>query len=602
MKEEIEIIVTARVEEVIKQFRKVVPEIKKVAEEAQRNFAQIDTKQMTNRIQQAVQSVRKSIDDLKKSNKDSQIKLNINSQDAQKQVSQLQKEIDSLQRKINSRQLKLDINNETLEKMKNDTKQQVKEEMPGGKKKEIQKETNLRLNTDKNYTSLITDGKKLNNEITKYSSLLETAKEGMASLDIQSSKTGNGQAQFEELGGMLKQSLEMINPIIDQIESSKGLVTNLFGENAGEIIDTITQALTGVTIAIQAVSIAIDIYNFATTIAEAVTTTFNISLLPIILGVMAIVAVIILCITYWDEICAVVSIVVSAIVEYITNLWSQVSFIFEAIWEVISTILGFIWNIVKTVFEGIWNIISPIINAIWQVISTIFEAIWNIISTILGSIWNIFSQVFNWVWQLVSKVFQGIWNIISPIITKVWENIKFTLGKIQEVWSKVWNIISSVVNKVWNGIWTGIKFVINLILGGIEGFVNGTIKGINILLRGISSVANAIGSLIGLDPINLQISMISLPRLSKGGVLTKATAVLVGEYAGARNNPEIVTPQNIMEETFERVMSKYQNHNESKPIRVQIAVGGKNLVDELIEGINDKTRQTGKAQIRVGYA
>lgn len=42
----------------------------------------------------------------------------------------------------------------------------------------------------------------------------------------------------------------------------------------------------------------------------------------------------------------------------------------------------------------------------------------------------------------------------------------------------------------------------------------------------------------------------ALPALASGGVLTQPTAVLAGEYPGAKTNPEIVTPQNILRETF----------------------------------------------------
>ena len=47
-----------------------------------------------------------------------------------------------------------------------------------------------------------------------------------------------------------------------------------------------------------------------------------------------------------------------------------------------------------------------------------------------------------------------------------------------------------------------------------------------------------------------------LPKLAKGGVLTGETMFIGGEYAGAANNPEIVTPQNIMAETFRKVLGQ----------------------------------------------
>lgn len=41
-----------------------------------------------------------------------------------------------------------------------------------------------------------------------------------------------------------------------------------------------------------------------------------------------------------------------------------------------------------------------------------------------------------------------------------------------------------------------------------------------------------------------------VPRMASGGVLTAPTFALLGEYAGASSNPEIVTPQSILKETI----------------------------------------------------
>lgn len=468
---------------------------------------------------------------------------------------------------------------------------------------------------------------------------------------------GNGDAIIQNLANALNNLLEAINNVVKSEEFQNWLnncsdkfrkisekiseidwqplinaLTDI-GQNLGNIaldilsglVDVfkwlvenpiVAEIITAIGIAISIVSTTLSILTPIIEAFAVLISILNIDLLPliaIIFSIVAVIALVVLAIMNWDIIMEwlrqTVETVINAVVEFFTNLWNKVSFIFEAIWnvistvfnaiwEVVSTILKFIWNLFATVFEAIWNIVSPIINAIWQIISTIFQAIWNILSSILGSIWNIFSQIFNGIWQLISKVFQGIWNIISPIINKVWETIKFVLGKIQEIWSTVWNTISNVVNKVWNGIWQGIKTVINFILGGIENFVNGTIKGINKLLSGISSVANAVGSLIGLDPINLQINTISLPRLAKGGVLTQPTTVLAGEYAGARSNPEIVTPQNIMYDTMRRAIEDTEFHNGNSNQHLSIYYMGKEIFDDTIDYINEKTRRTGKCVIK----
>ena len=370
---------------------------------------------------------------------------------------------------------------------------------------------------------------------------------------------------------------------------------------------TVAEIILAIAVAISVVSTVMSVLSGVMTTLTAVSTALNISMLPltgIILAIIAVIAAIIYVIMNWDSIMQsliatwqavwnTISPVIDWIVEKVTYLWSQISWIFEAIWEVISTIFGFIWDIVSTVFTAIWNIISPILNAIWSLVSTIFGAIWEVISSILGSVWNIFSQIFNWIWQLVSKIFGAIWDVISPIMTKIWEVIKSVLEKIKSVWTTVWNAISGVVTSIWNGIWGAIKTVINAILGGIEGFVNGIINGINWVLSGISSLANAIGGLIGLDPINLQISTISLPRLAKGAVLKVPTVAEMAEYPGASTNPEIVTPQNIMEETFDRVLARYQNED-TTPIYLTVNVGNAKLGQILLDDLRNMKRRSGK--------
>ena len=107
--EELEIIVTAKVEGAIKEFKKIVPTTRKIIQQVQESFGKIDTKIMTNKIEQAVQFIKNRIEDLKRSNKNNNIKISVNNKDAQKQISEVQKQIDSLEKKINSRQIKLNL-------------------------------------------------------------------------------------------------------------------------------------------------------------------------------------------------------------------------------------------------------------------------------------------------------------------------------------------------------------------------------------------------------------------------------------------------------------------------------------------------------------
>lgn len=48
----------------------------------------------------------------------------------------------------------------------------------------------------------------------------------------------------------------------------------------------------------------------------------------------------------------------------------------------------------------------------------------------------------------------------------------------------------------------------------------------------------------------------SVPGLAKGGVVDSPTLVMVGEYPGAKTNPEIITPENKMQAIFQDVLLK----------------------------------------------
>lgn len=277
---------------------------------------------------------------------------------------------------------------------------------------------------------------------------------------------------------------------------------------------------------------------------------------------------------------------VQTIIKVIGDILNSLSGLLDFITGVFSGDWEKAWNGIKEFFSGIWN-------AIKDLVSGIVEQIWTFIKTWLDNISQTWSTIWNSIKNIASTVWNAITNTISNVINGIKNTISNVLNTIQTVWNNIWNSIKNTVVNIWNGIWGAIKSVINSILNGIESFVNGIIRGINWVLSGISKVANAVGSVIGLDPISLQLSTISLPRLAKGAVLTVPTVAEMAEYPGASQNPEIVTPQNIMEETFDRVLSRYQDNDSSQPIYLTVNVGNKKLGQILLDDLRDRKRRTG---------
>lgn len=284
-------------------------------------------------------------------------------------------------------------------------------------------------------------------------------------------------------------------------------------------------------------------------------------------------------------------------------------------------VLGILKGIVDGLIGiGEWiynNMIYPFISAFCEALginspSTVFQE--------FGK--NIIQGLFNGIQSLVDTITQ-IWNNIKQTATEIFTNIKTAVvnkvqeikegitKKFQEAYNSIKNIFSNIGN-FFSGIWNTVKNTFsnlgtsigNAISNAVRNGINGVISLIqNTINKAIGLINGAIGLINMIPGVNIgRISTISLPRLAKGAVLKTPTIAEMAEYPGARQNPEIVTPQNIMRETMEDVFSQYLgNNNNNQPIRVQIYWGTRNVVDEIIDGINEKTRRTGRAQIKVSY-
>lgn len=101
--EEIEIIVTAKVEEALKEFEKMLPAIKKAMKEAQEAFSKVDMKKFQKTINQSLLLVKKQLQNLKKSSENNEIKIKVTNADAIKQIRQVKKELDALHKQQNAR-------------------------------------------------------------------------------------------------------------------------------------------------------------------------------------------------------------------------------------------------------------------------------------------------------------------------------------------------------------------------------------------------------------------------------------------------------------------------------------------------------------------
>lgn len=289
----------------------------------------------------------------------------------------------------------------------------------------------------------------------------------------------------------------------------------------------------------------------------------------------------------------------------IAALTSPITLVILAIAAFVAAIVAIIthWNEISTALAAGWEWIKQkaveIFNGIKDAISTAFNTVKDIVSNIWNNIVEGISNAWNNIITKVKEGVSGAWNAITSVFGNIagWFRDKFT-----QAWSAVKNVFSAG-GKIFDGIKDGIvnafKSVVNAIIRGINKVISIPFNAINGVLSGIRNI-----SIAGIEPFTWihTFNVPQIPELATGNVAYDRTLAIFGEYSGVSSNPEITTPQNIMRETFNEVLESREWNNNKQPVRVQIYWGTKAVVDEIIDGINEKTRQTGKAQIKVAYA
>lgn len=150
---------------------------------------------------------------------------------------------------------------------------------------------------------------------------------------------------------------------------------------------------------------------------------------------------------------------------------------------------------------------------------------------------------------LIQGLFQGIsdaWTSITTFFTDAFDSVK---GTITEIWE--------------DGILPAIKGPINSIISFINEMISGICEGINTIIRAMNKLKWDIPDwvpLLGGKTFGFNLKTITapqIPMLANGGVITQPTLAMMGEYSGARNNPEIAAPQSLIEQTLANAMQGY---------------------------------------------
>ena len=238
--------------------------------------------------------------------------------------------------------------------------------------------------------------------------------------------------------------------------------------------------------------------------------------------------------------------------ETIRNIWN----------DIISPILD---NVNQRLLELWEEHIAPYIdtllvylNELWNDLMDLWnEVLLPIVNWIVDTCSPSITAAFNSIWNIISEVIGNIFDIMGDLLNTLKGIIEFITGVFTGDWEKAWNGIKDIFKGIWDLMVDIVKTPINIIIGVINGMISAVVSGLNLVVRAINSIQVDIPDwvpLLGGKHIGFHLSEITapqIPTLAKGGVLTSPTLAMVGEYAGASNNPEIVTPQSILKETID---------------------------------------------------
>lgn len=358
-----------------------------------------------------------------------------------------------------------------------------------------------------------------------------------------------------------------------------------------------------------------DLFGYVQQICTWIASMYKTYLAPVVDKILECISKIIIAIgAIWDFLSPIIDTIISVIMTVLEPVIEGLCGIIGGIIDALSGVMDFItgvftgdwekaWNGIKEFIGGIVSAIGSLFKGLFDTIVALFKGAWDIIK----SIWSVVSTWFNNnIIQPLAKLFTGIWNTMKTGASNAWNGIKSVFSSVatffKNIFTNAWTAVKNVFStggKIFSGIKDGIfnafKAVVNTLIAGINKIVAIPFNAINKALKTVRDI-----SFLGIAPFKGLISLINVPQipsLAKGGILTEETLVRVAEYSNAQSNPEIVSPVNMMKDSFRDVLEE-SDFGGTRIDRLTLKVLDETVFDDAIEYINEKSRIKGVSVIK----
>ncbi len=307
---------------------------------------------------------------------------------------------------------------------------------------------------------------------------------------------------------------------------------------------------------------------------------FNASLLAspvtwIIIGIMALIAVIALCIVYWDEIKEAFIKAWEKIKEYfketadnIKQNWEDFKATVTQLWDDMCEAIKKAWENVKKFFIDAWAKIKETFSNVgaW------FKEKFTEASTKIKESWAGIKKFFSDTLKNIKDVFSNIVGWFKEKFTEAWNKIKGVFSGVGSFFGKIWETIkskfTSIGTTIGNAIGGAFKKVVNSIINFAENTINGFIRAINKAITLINKIPS-----VNISPLK----ELSIPKLARGGIVNnvgRGVPLIAGE-AGR----EAILPLENNTEWMDVLVDKINGGNTTIPIYLD----GKQIAKYVIE-------------------
>lgn len=322
----------------------------------------------------------------------------------------------------------------------------------------------------------------------------------------------------------------------------------------------------------------------------------------------------------FDEIVAIISGAISAITKIVTGVLDILKGVIEFLNGIftgdIDKCMQGIKDIIKGCLEAIWGIIKVIVSLIVNLVKGTVDIVINLLKDIFTAIGNILSSIKSVFDKVLMAIFNAVISVIDGIKDALWNIVDFVGDTFSSAWSNVWNGIINAFDNIFGGIVDIAKGPINMVIGLINGMLDGLESGINWIVRRVNTLSFDVPDwvpVIGGDHFGFDLPEVgfgSIPYLAEGGYVKPNTPQLamIGDN---KHQGEVVAPEDKLidmaqkaaamassaELLAEAISILKQILKILETLDLDIQLDGKSLKKYVVDKINEHTKQTGKCEI-----